>query len=79
MKNLSAAKSIPQCFICRGWSHLVSKSHGGVQLCLPCYVDVLEVRERRGADPEPNVGVLREGPDQEEPYRQGELFGPPRA
>ncbi len=38
-----------QCFICREWSHMVSKSLlGGAPLCLPCYVDVLEVRQARG-------------------------------
>lgn len=49
-----------QCFICRGWSHLVSKSHGGVRLCLPCYVDVLEVRAARGVMGEPVVDMIAE-------------------
>ena len=41
-----------QCFICRGFSWDVStfRPLGDVELCLPCYVDVLEVRERRGVD-----------------------------
>jgi len=38
-----------KCFICREWSWDVSKSFDGVPLCLPCYVDVLEVRQARGA------------------------------
>jgi len=40
-----------QCFICRQWSYLVCKSgsmHPRSNLCLPCYVDVLEVRQNRG-------------------------------
>ncbi len=44
-----------QCFICREWSWSVSKSHGGVSLCLPCYVDVLEVRQARGLMGDPNT------------------------
>ena len=41
-----------QCFICREWSWSVSRTSSGitrgVDLCLPCYVDVLEVRQARG-------------------------------
>jgi len=38
-----------QCFICREWSWGVSKCFNGwTELCLPCYVDVMEVRQRRG-------------------------------
>lgn len=72
--------SYSQCFICRQWSHMGSKSTMDVWLCLPCYVDVLQVREKRGGQiiPEPEGGPLGEGPDQGEPrpspYTQGELF-----
>lgn len=44
-----------QCFICRQWSWDVcgvlpeSGRVDGLDLCLPCYVDVLEVRQARGA------------------------------
>ena len=39
-----------QCFICREWSWNVCRSigHSEVELCLSCYVDVLEVRQARG-------------------------------
>ncbi len=36
-----------QCFICREWSWDVSNVKE-VPLCLPCYVDVLEVKQARG-------------------------------
>ncbi len=40
--------SYSQCHICRDWSWDVSKIIGkGIELCLPCYVDVLEVRQAR--------------------------------
>jgi len=55
-----------QCFICREFSRLVSKSWSHVDLCLPCYVDCLEVRERRGKT-EPLVPLLGEGPDESVP------------
>jgi len=40
--------SYQQCFICRGWGWDVSKAMDRVWLCLPCYVDVLEMRQSRG-------------------------------
>lgn len=40
--------SSSQCFICRAFTWDVTRSHGGVELCLPCYVDVLEIRQGRG-------------------------------
>jgi len=44
-------RSSLQCFICGKWSWEVSavKDFGGTEMCLPCYVDVLEVRQARGA------------------------------
>jgi len=40
--------SYTQCFICRQWGWDVSKAFDRVRLCLPCYVDVLEVKQARG-------------------------------
>ena len=40
--------SYRQCFICRVWSWDVCSSNLNVELCLPCYVDILEVRQARG-------------------------------
>jgi len=55
MENPSRARSFmslsyAQCFICREWKWNVSRclDMGRVELCLVCYVDVLEVREARG-------------------------------
>jgi len=65
-----------QCFICRQWNYLM-KTEFEAELCLPCYVDVLEIRQRRGATAVPKkVAALREGPDQPEPLanRQIEMF-----
>ena len=58
-----------QCFICRQWSWDASKAFDGVRLCLPCYVDVLEVRQARGElwSAAPATDQLREGPDEREP------------
>ena len=56
-----------QCFICREWTWDVCVTRPiRVDLCLPCYVDVLEVRQRRGVplETDPEVDLLREGPDQ---------------
>jgi len=65
-----------QCFICREWSWTVSKSHGGTSLCLPCYVDVLEVRQARGLMGEPQAGPDATIPGKSpSPYRQLDLFG----
>ena len=68
-----------QCFICREWSWDTAVSYPNTQLCLPCYVDVLEVRQARGelGQAEPMVDQLREGPDQPEtplPFLQLDLF-----
>jgi len=95
MKNLSAAKSYQQCVICREWGWDVSRCFENVGLCLPCYVDVLEVRQARGvmgeqrthpADPEsrgsnPTRADATIPGNSPSPYRQGDLFddGPPRA
>lgn len=39
-----------QCFICREWNWDVSRCfRESISLCMPCYVDVLEVRQARGA------------------------------
>jgi len=65
-----------QCFICREWSYLM-KTEFAAELCLPCYVDVLEIRQRRGAKTVPSGAVVLCGePDQSEPpaYRQIEMF-----
>ncbi len=43
-----------QCFLCREWSWDVSRSFDKVHLCLPCYVDCLEVRQARGVIGEPD-------------------------
>ena len=69
-----------QCFICREWSHMGSKSIHDTWLCLPCYIDVLEVRQARGGlrkTAPMMVDQLREGPDQSEPpspFAQLDLF-----
>ncbi len=44
--------SYTQCFICREWGWDVSNVKE-VPLCMPCYVDVLEVRQARGVMGEP--------------------------
>lgn len=49
---------VRQCFICREFSWDVCVAWGLTDLCLPCYVDVLEVREHRGAMPGPDAEVL---------------------
>jgi len=68
-----------KCFICRewGWDVQVVLNFDGVHLCMPCYVDVLQVRQGRGAPSEPDGDVLREGPDQSEapaPLPQLDMF-----
>lgn len=82
-KSLSAAKSTQyvQCFLCREWSWSVSQSFDRVSLCLPCYVDVLEVRQNRQESrgsrvptAEPTKPQLREGPDQRPDPRQLWMF-----
>ena len=88
MKSSSRARSYRQCFICRVWSWDVSKQEGhsiGADLCLPCYVDVLEVRQNRGelgrrvdqtAEREAPVPRERPGPrtNPPGPFRQLDLF-----
>lgn len=58
-------------------------AYGLTELCLPCYVDVLEVRQGRGVDltlgggkQEPEGEQLREGPDSAvpPPFRQLDMF-----
>lgn len=77
-----------QCFICREWSWDVSKVlRKDVHLCLPCYVDVLEVKQARGSmgrelSDSRETGVRRETEPGSEPatgsapspYVQGDLF-----
>ena len=58
MKSSSTARSYRQCFICRHWSWDACDAFSGTTLCLPCYVDVLEVRQARGA-----MGVQDSGND----------------
>jgi len=41
--------SFTQCFICREFSWDVCKAWN-TPVCLPCYVDVLELRQERGGD-----------------------------
>jgi len=66
--------SYNQCFICREWSWDVSKVIGhGVTLCLPCYVDVLEVKQARGSDDQ-SVGREAQETEAPSPHRQIELF-----
>ncbi len=66
--------SYSQCFICREWSWSVSKIIGaGVTLCLPCYVDVLEVRQARGRVDETAGREAQEAADPS-PFPQIELF-----
>jgi len=72
-----------QCFLCRQWSWDTSNSFKGTTLCLPCYVDVLEVRQARGVMGTEHSG--RSGPDTDEPraesgnspspFTQLDLFG----
>lgn len=63
--------SFSQCFICREWSWSVSKSYSRVDLCLPCYVDVLEVRQARGVmgrqGQSSAMAATGEGPEPEAP------------
>jgi len=72
-----------QCFLCREWGWDVSKAFD-TDLCLPCYVDVLEVRQsrlelqRRGVlGSEPETEPLREGPD-ENPDPMPSTWSPPK-
>jgi len=65
MKSSSSARSYRQCFICREWSWDACDAFSGTTLCLPCYVDVLEVRQARGVMGKENSGGL--GPDAGEP------------
>jgi len=62
---------VSQCFVCREWSWDVSESIHGTHLCLPCYVDVLEVRQERGglvkAEPVYDVANVYLGPGPDKP------------
>jgi len=65
MKSSSRARSYQQCFLCREWSWSVCGSTPGVigvELCLPCYVDVLEVRQARGLMAEPRKDFGKNDP-----------------
>ena len=57
--------SYRRCFICREWSWDVCSSNLNVELCLPCYVDILEVRQARGAMGEGNTLPDSSGDDRE--------------
>ena len=85
MKKSASAASYRQCFMCRRWSWDVCRpvmGTVGADLCLPCYVDVLEVRQARGLMGKERSGGL--GPDVDEPgagtgkspspFRQLDLF-----
>jgi len=85
MESPSEARSsvsYGQCFICREWSWDACDAFKGTTLCLPCYVDVLEVRQGRGLMGKEHSGGL--GPDADEPrastgkspspFRQLDLF-----
>ena len=79
MKSSSRARSYRQCFLCRQWSWDACDAFSGTTLCLPCYVDVLEVRQARGVLQTPDPAVpTREGPGQEanhpSPFTQLDLF-----
>jgi len=66
--------SYSQCFICRIWSWDVSKIIGrNVTLCLPCYVDVLEVRQARARDDQ-TAGREAQEADGPLPLSQIEMF-----
>jgi len=85
MKSSSAVRStrlFSPCWICREWSSVVSNVQG-VPLCIPCYVDVLEIRQKRqekGLRAEPEVATLGDGPHRSavpstaEPFRQLDFF-----
>jgi len=64
-----------RCFMCGAYTWTVTRAlqWSNVELCLPCYVDVLEERQEKGASAVPVVEKLREGPDQQvRPLRFGE-------
>jgi len=88
---MSSAAEYLQCFLCRDWGWTVCGSTWEVQLCLPCYVDVLETRQLHLEMRAKARGVMTEehsGPEklQEEaraeaghspsPLRQMEMFEP---
>ena len=88
MKSSSRARSYRRCFICREWGWDVSKptpNQIGADLCLPCYVDVLQVRQARGVmgkgSPE-RTAFLAGNPPEDAPetgnspssFRQMDLF-----
>lgn len=51
-------RSYSQCFLCREWSWDACDAFKGVTLCLPCYVDVLVVRQARGVMGKEHSGGL---------------------
>jgi len=70
-----------KCFLCRVWSWDACNSFDGATLCLPCYVDVLEVRQARGAMGEESPVEYQPGKKMYEnpgrspsPFRQLDLF-----
>ena len=82
MKKSASATSYRQCFVCRLWTWDVCRpaiGTVGADLCLPCYVDVLEVRQARGL-----MGVQDSGNDpalsqdrpgkSPSPFKQLDLF-----
>jgi len=82
MKKSASGASYRQCFVCRRWTWDVCRpSVGtvGADLCLPCYVDVLEVRQARGVmsvegggnDPSLSQDRLGNSPS---PFPQLDLF-----
>jgi len=82
MKSSSTARSYRQCFVCREWSWDACDAFRGTTLCLPCYVDVLEVRQARGAMGEPAGGPKNSKASEANitgrspsPFRQLDLFG----
>jgi len=70
-----------QCFICREWTWDVCKSMNDVELCLPCYVDILEVRQDRleargvmGGESLKEKGSTEQPGNSPSPFVQGDLF-----
>jgi len=70
-----------QCFICRQWTWDVCETNNWhVPLCLPCYVDVLEVRQARGVMGAPLGGIQNVTssdviPEATKPGNSPSLFG----
>ena len=87
LRSRDMSRMYAQCFLCRQWSWDASWSDMEVRLCLPCYVDVLEVRQARGVMGEREVGgeaaanKLHPGANipgnSPSPFMQMDLFGDP--